>query len=107
MSRAAADDSLDLNEAVQATLIAGARDAEPVRGLTHGFYKYPARFSPVFVRSAIEAFTEPGDLVLTGTPWGCGEFMDPKRSLHDGDIVEAAVEGIGALRNRVREVHAT
>lgn len=50
---------------------------------------------------------EPGDLVLTGTPWGCGEFMDPKRSLHDGDVVEAAVEGIGALRNRVREVHAT
>jgi len=24
---------------------------------------------------------EPGDLLLSGTPWGCGEFMDPKRSL--------------------------
>jgi hypothetical protein len=35
-----------------------------VRGLTHGFYKYPARFSPVFARAAIETFTEPGDLVL-------------------------------------------
>ena len=44
---------------------------------------------------------EPGDLVLTGTPWGCGEFMDPPRSLHDGDVVECAVEGIGALRNPV------
>ena len=24
---------------------------------------------------------DPGDVVLTGTPWGCGEFMDPPRSL--------------------------
>ncbi|MEA2243063.1 MAG: hypothetical protein QOD24_2619 [Solirubrobacteraceae bacterium] len=24
---------------------------------------------------------EPGDVILTGTPWGCGEFMEPKRSL--------------------------
>jgi 5-carboxymethyl-2-hydroxymuconate isomerase len=24
---------------------------------------------------------EPGDLLLTGTPWGCGEFMTPRRSL--------------------------
>ena len=48
----------------QAAFIAAARDGEPVRGLTHDFYKYPARFSPVFVRSAIETFTEPGDLVL-------------------------------------------
>jgi hypothetical protein len=40
------------------------RDAEPVRGLTHGFYKYPARFSPAFARAVIETFTRPGDLVL-------------------------------------------
>jgi hypothetical protein len=32
--------------------------------LTHNFYRYPARFSPKLVRAAIEAFTEPGDLVL-------------------------------------------
>ena len=44
---------------------------------------------------------EPGDLVLTGTPWGCGEFMDPPRSLHPGDHVEVEVEGIGTLRNPV------
>ena len=30
----------------------------------HEFYRYPARFSPVFARTAIEAFTQPGDLVL-------------------------------------------
>jgi 2-keto-4-pentenoate hydratase/2-oxohepta-3-ene-1,7-dioic acid hydratase in catechol pathway len=44
---------------------------------------------------------EPGDVLLTGTPWGCGEFMDPKRSLAPGDLVECAIEGIGALRNPV------
>jgi len=48
----------------QTRLIAAARDSEPVRGLTHGYYKYPARFSPVFARAAIETFTSPGDLVL-------------------------------------------
>lgn len=36
----------------------------PVAGLTHTFYRYPARFSPDFVRSAIRAFSQPGDLVL-------------------------------------------
>jgi 5-carboxymethyl-2-hydroxymuconate isomerase len=44
---------------------------------------------------------EPGDVVLTGTPWGCGEWASPRRSLHDGDVVEVTVEGIGTLRNRV------
>ena len=44
---------------------------------------------------------EPGDVLLTGTPWGCGEFMDPKRSLAPGDEVIVSAEGIGELRNPV------
>jgi hypothetical protein len=55
---------LRLSDDAQAALVAAARDAAPVRGLTHGFYKYPARFSPVFASAAIRAFTESGDLVL-------------------------------------------
>jgi DNA methylase len=55
---------LKLPAAAEAALLAGARDLQPVRGLTHGFYKYPGRFSPSFARAAIEAFTRPGDLVL-------------------------------------------
>ena len=48
------------------------------------------------------AFTlEVGDVVLTGTPWGCGEFMDPPRSLQAGDVVEVEVEQVGVLRNPV------
>jgi hypothetical protein len=53
-----------LSNDAQAALVAAARDAAPVSGLTHGFYKYPARFSPIFAAAAIKAFTEPGDLVL-------------------------------------------
>jgi 2-keto-4-pentenoate hydratase/2-oxohepta-3-ene-1,7-dioic acid hydratase in catechol pathway len=42
-----------------------------------------------------------GDVLLTGTPWGCGEFMDPRRSLAPGDVVECEIDGIGTLRNPV------
>jgi DNA methylase len=55
---------LRLSDDAQNALIAAARTSEPVRGLTHGFYKYPARFSPIFARAAIQVFTQPGDLVL-------------------------------------------
>jgi 2-keto-4-pentenoate hydratase/2-oxohepta-3-ene-1,7-dioic acid hydratase in catechol pathway len=46
---------------------------------------------------------EPGDVLLTGTPWGCGEFMDPRRSLQGGDVVEVEIDAIGTLRNPVVE----
>lgn len=45
-------------------VLEGAQDNSRVGGLTHGFYRYPARFSPTFARAAIDAFTDPGDLVL-------------------------------------------
>ena len=44
---------------------------------------------------------EAGDLMLTGTPWGCGYFMDPPRTLEIADVVECEVERIGGLRNPV------
>lgn len=37
---------------------------EYVAGLTHEFYRYPARFSPAFVRTAVSLFSRPGDTVL-------------------------------------------
>lgn len=45
-------------------VICGARDTSTVSGLTHNFYRYPARFSPAFVRAAIKTFSKPGDWVL-------------------------------------------
>jgi 2-keto-4-pentenoate hydratase/2-oxohepta-3-ene-1,7-dioic acid hydratase in catechol pathway len=47
---------------------------------------------------------EVGDVVLTGTPSGVALGMTPQAWLKDGDVVEAEVEGIGVLRNRVVEV---
>jgi hypothetical protein len=35
-----------------------------VSGYTHNYYRYPARFSPRFARGIIEAFSEPGQVVL-------------------------------------------
>ncbi|HSZ04126.1 MAG TPA: fumarylacetoacetate hydrolase family protein [Solirubrobacteraceae bacterium] len=43
----------------------------------------------------------PGDMVLTGTPWGCGGFADPPSALRAGQLLESHIGGIGTLRNRV------
>ena len=51
-------------KSVAERVIWAAKDASPVAGLTHNFYRYPARFSPVFVRSVIEAYSDPGDWVI-------------------------------------------
>jgi 2-keto-4-pentenoate hydratase/2-oxohepta-3-ene-1,7-dioic acid hydratase in catechol pathway len=44
---------------------------------------------------------EPGDIIATGTPAGVGFARQPPEYLQPGDVVEAEVEGIGLLRNRV------
>jgi 2-keto-4-pentenoate hydratase/2-oxohepta-3-ene-1,7-dioic acid hydratase in catechol pathway len=44
---------------------------------------------------------EPGDVVLTGTPPGCGRDMDPPHYLQDGDVVEITIDPIGTLRSTV------
>jgi hypothetical protein len=55
---------VELNTRVHAEFITAVHTRKPVTGLSHGFYRYPARFSPLFPRAAIEAFTKPGDLVF-------------------------------------------
>lgn len=44
---------------------------------------------------------EPGDIFATGTPSGVGFGQQPPRFLQPGDVVEAEIDGIGVLRNRV------
>ncbi len=58
------NDSGSISRALQSRIVEAARDSSHVSGYTHNFYKYPARFSPKFVRTVIEAFTAPGDLVV-------------------------------------------
>jgi len=43
----------------------------------------------------------PGDVVSTGTPGGVGIFRQPPVLLKPGDVVEAHIQNIGSLRNRV------
>jgi 2-keto-4-pentenoate hydratase/2-oxohepta-3-ene-1,7-dioic acid hydratase in catechol pathway len=44
---------------------------------------------------------EPGDILSTGTPAGCGTFMDPPSFLRPGDVVRCTATGIGHIENRV------
>jgi DNA methylase len=65
-----------------------------VTGLTHDFYRYPARFSPLFARTAVELFTRPGDTVLD--PFAGGftslvEALAAGRNAVGIDISELAV----------------
>jgi 5-carboxymethyl-2-hydroxymuconate isomerase len=44
---------------------------------------------------------KPGDVRLTGTPRGCGAFMEPPRFLAPGDVKETRMDDMGTLRNLV------
>lgn len=54
--------------------LAAVHTQKPVVGMTHNYYRYPARFSPLFARAAIEAFSHPGDVL-------CDPFMGGATSL--------------------------
>jgi DNA methylase len=70
---------------LNARFLEALQSRQPVTGYTHDFYRYPARFSPLFAREAIRAFTKPGDVVLDA-------FMGGGTSL-----VEARAEGRHAV----------
>ena len=39
--------------------------------------------------------------MLTGTPEGVGQAMDPPRFLEAGDVVRLEVEGLGAIEHTI------
>ena len=43
----------------------------------------------------------PGDIILTGTPDGCGIFQRPPVGLAIGDVLKMEIEGIGMIQNRI------
>ncbi len=53
-----------MNPNTKADFLEAIHTRKMVDGLTHNFYRYPARFSPLFARAAIQAFTKPGDVVI-------------------------------------------
>lgn len=60
--KARTGETIEVPEAV----ITAVRNQDRVDEAPHSFYRYPARFSPVFAREAIKAFTSPGETVLDG-----------------------------------------
>jgi acylpyruvate hydrolase len=62
-------------------------------------------FKPAAIVSYASQFTtlRPGDLIATGTPGGVGAGRDPKVFLAAGQVLETAIEGIGACRNLMVE----
>jgi len=46
---------------------------------------------------------EPGDILSTGTPGGVGVYSDPPVFLKDGDEIVTRIQGLGELRNLVRQ----
>lgn len=82
---------LDIDSDARA-IAAAASDNAPIRGLTHTFYRYPARFSPVFARAVIEAYSRPGDIVLD-------PFMGGGTT-----VIEAMVLGRRAIGSDINEL---
>jgi 2-keto-4-pentenoate hydratase/2-oxohepta-3-ene-1,7-dioic acid hydratase in catechol pathway len=67
--------------------------------------KYMLFNIPDLIEDLSTVFTlDAGDIIATGTPAGVGAGRNPQEWLHDGDVVEATVEGIGTLVNTVNEI---
>ena len=46
---------------------------------------------------------EAGDILVCGTPTGAGARFDPPKWLRPGDVIEVSADGLGVLRNGVRD----
>lgn len=79
-----------------------AQDSSLVEGLTHSFYRYPARFSPAFASAAIRLFSKPGDLVID-------PFMGGATSILEGFVAGRRVYGcdINSLSLFIAQVKTT
>ena len=62
-------------------------------------------FSFTKIINYVSTFTAlaPGDILVCGTPTGAGARFDPPKWLRPGDVIEIAADGLGSLRNGVRD----
>lgn len=66
----------------------------------HEFYRYPARFPPTFARSAIEAFTTVGDLVLDPFVGGGTTLVEAR--LHGRPAIGSDLNPLAVFISRVK-----
>ncbi len=53
-----------LTQLVESRLLASVHSSKHVTGLTHNFYRYPARMPPELAREAVENFTRPCEYII-------------------------------------------
>ena len=78
---------------------------ERVSGLTHNFYRYPARFSPIFVKQAIELFSNEGDLVLD--PFVGGGTVLPEARMLGRRSIGTDINELAVFVSRVKTMLLT
>jgi 2-keto-4-pentenoate hydratase/2-oxohepta-3-ene-1,7-dioic acid hydratase in catechol pathway len=84
------DTEFDITDALISCKVSGQpRQMASTRDMVFNVGKLVAFISSVMT-------LEPGDLIFTGTPAGVGP-------LHDGDVVEVDIDGLGVLSNPVKK----
>jgi 2-keto-4-pentenoate hydratase/2-oxohepta-3-ene-1,7-dioic acid hydratase in catechol pathway len=84
------DTEFDITDALISCKVSGQpRQMASTRDMVFNVGKLVAFISSVMT-------LEPGDLIFTGTPAGVGP-------LHDGDVVEVDIDGLGVLSNSVKK----
>lgn len=64
-----------------------------------GNFTYPIDELIAYISQA--TLLQPGDVICTGTPAGCGYKRSPPRFLKPGDEISVSIDGIGTLTNTV------
>jgi len=86
-------------------LLDAIQNHDRVGGLSHDFYRYPARFSPVLARSVIQHFTEPGDTVLDPFVGGGTSIVEARALARNA--IGADISGLAAFISQVKTTPLT
>jgi DNA methylase len=76
------------------------RSKNPVSGYTHDFYRYPARFSPIFAREAILCFSSAGDTVVDPFMGGGTSLVEAR--LHGRNAVGTDLSSLAVFIAKVK-----
>ena len=83
--------------------ISAVHSQDRVTGLTHDFYKYPARFSPQFSKAAINVFSNQSDLVADPFVGGGTTLVEARTSgrLAIGTDISSLAQFVSSVKTRI------